>query len=157
MPTTCSIVLQAVVKEGTGGAGRLVVKLTLEKPTKGNPNFARRLLGLPELKQSSSGTKASALAVLGGLVGPAAAAEGGPGPEGGSEGQSGEQEDEGNASGRAARPRGGVRFGGGGEDEGPEEAGSDDEPPVRTKSGKVSPCRLLALTGSAGVQCTSKV
>jgi len=57
------------VKEGTGGAGRLVVKLTVEKPSKGNPNFARRLLGLPE---QSAGTKPSALAVLGGLVqGPA--------------------------------------------------------------------------------------
>lgn len=40
---------QAVVKEGTGGAGRLAVKLSVEKPKKGNPNFARRLLGLPDL------------------------------------------------------------------------------------------------------------
>jgi hypothetical protein len=130
-----------VVKEGTGGAGRLVVKLSLEKPTKGNPNFARRLLGLPELKQSSSGTKASALAVLGGLVGPQAAAEGGSGPEDDAEGAQGaEQEDKGNASWRAARPRGGVRFGGGDDDEGEgqEDAGSDDEPPAKTKSGKVS-------------------
>lgn len=44
VPTT-----QAVVKEGTGGSALLVVKLTVEQPSKGNPNFARRLLGLPDL------------------------------------------------------------------------------------------------------------
>jgi hypothetical protein len=60
--------LQAVVKEGTGGAGLLVVKLSVEKTAKGNPDFARHLLGLPEIA-STSGQKDSALAVLGGLVG----------------------------------------------------------------------------------------
>lgn len=57
-----------MVKEGTGGAGLLVVKLTTEKNAKGNPNFARRLLGLPEVDVSTSGQKNSALAILGGLV-----------------------------------------------------------------------------------------
>jgi hypothetical protein len=37
--------LQAVVKEG-GGPERLVVKLGMEKAAKGNPDFARRMLGL---------------------------------------------------------------------------------------------------------------
>jgi hypothetical protein len=37
--------LQAVMKEG-GGPERLVVKLGMEKAAKGNPDFARRMLGL---------------------------------------------------------------------------------------------------------------
>jgi hypothetical protein len=38
-------ITQAVVKEG-GGPERLVVKLGMEKAAKGNPDFARRMLGL---------------------------------------------------------------------------------------------------------------
>jgi hypothetical protein len=60
---------QACVKEGTGGSGLLIVKLTVEKTTKGNPNFARNILGLPEQAMKGSGQKDSALAALGALVG----------------------------------------------------------------------------------------
>lgn len=39
---------QAVVKEGVTGQV-LVVKLTVEKPSKGSPHFARRMLGLADV------------------------------------------------------------------------------------------------------------
>jgi hypothetical protein len=45
MAYACFLLLQAVVKEG-GGPERLVVKLGMEKAAKGNPDFARRMLGL---------------------------------------------------------------------------------------------------------------
>jgi hypothetical protein len=55
------LLLQAVVKEG-GGPERLVVKLGIEKAAKGNPNFARRMLGLATAAEAAPQAAAAAAA-----------------------------------------------------------------------------------------------
>lgn len=139
----CCYPAQAVVKEGAGAAGRLVVKLTVEEASKGNPNFARRLLGLPELSVSAASTKPAALAILEGLAagsqpGQGAAAAG---PQGGVQGAGWAGQREGDDGGKSMRMRDGVRFGGGqgdGDDQEEEErGGSEGDGPVK-KTGKVS-------------------
>jgi hypothetical protein len=126
-------VLQAVVKEGTGCAGRLVVKLTNVKASTGNPNFARRLLGLPDLQPS--GAKAAALAVMGGLVERQQDQAGGGSNEAKAKGAGG---DEGDEEGRKSmRGQGGVRFGAGDDDEQQQQEGEDEDVTLRSKSGKV--------------------
>ncbi|WIA17635.1 hypothetical protein OEZ85_014441 [Tetradesmus obliquus] len=115
------ISVQAVVKEG-GGPERLVVKLGIEKPAKGHPDFARQLLGLAVTEAPPAAAAAAA--------GMRAA-------------QAKEQEDE-LLGAKSVRARGGVTFGAAdadAEDEqenaaagGEEGRGSDDEEgPARSK------------------------
>eukprot|EP00882_Tetradesmus_deserticola_P008317 GHRQ01008768.1.p1 GENE.GHRQ01008768.1~~GHRQ01008768.1.p1 ORF type:complete len:305 (+),score=148.39 GHRQ01008768.1:759-1673(+) len=111
--------VQAVVREG-GGSDRLVVKLGIEKAAKGDPHFARRLLGLlaEEPDKAAAGTRLE---------------------------QGQELEDE-VPSSKPVKARGGVKFGAAeaaAAEEVQDDAGADerrgsdaDEGPVRGKRGK---------------------
>jgi hypothetical protein len=131
--------VQAVIKEGTGGAGLLVVKLTVEKPLKGSPNFVRRLLGLPDAEGMPA--QGQAAAAFGG-----GADQGGGEPESDEAGSGDDIEGPGGGGGAAGtkslRVRGGVRFGAGEEDgtadaAGDGDSGSEEAEVPRPHKGKV--------------------